>query len=222
MLHFSIHVVSLKTRNPNLRKDRHAQLLVDHKGKDSHLGGTALVELDGTLLELGILVEGVPAKVDGVVTEVTNEFSSGDVLHDGKLQETDETDDLGNTSTTNGIDGGESVGDGLKSVARVVNGTRKTDAGLGNEVSNNGEHGNTSVLDFDVTQAVESGLVAVGNEAKGIPETKRNQGTDLVFEGHLGGDRSTGSVLGRSKGGGTSEEGGEDNELHGVDIFGVN
>jgi hypothetical protein len=46
-----------------LGKERHAQLFVDHKGKDSHLGGTALVELDGTLLELGLLIKGVPAEV---------------------------------------------------------------------------------------------------------------------------------------------------------------
>jgi hypothetical protein len=38
-------------------------LLVDHKGR-SHLSGTALVELDGALLELGLFIEGVPAEVD--------------------------------------------------------------------------------------------------------------------------------------------------------------
>jgi hypothetical protein len=52
---------------------------VDHKGKDSHLGGAALVELDGTLGELGLGIEGVPSVVDGSVTEVTNK---GDVTHD--------------------------------------------------------------------------------------------------------------------------------------------
>jgi hypothetical protein len=79
-------------------KDRNAQLLVDHKGEDTHLGGTALVELDGTLLELVLFVEGIPVEVDVVVPEVTNNFSSGDVLHDSNLQKADESDDLGNTS----------------------------------------------------------------------------------------------------------------------------
>jgi hypothetical protein len=199
-------------------KDRNAQLLVDHKGKDTHLGGTSLVELDGTLLELGLFVEGIPAEVDVVVTEVTNKFSSGDVLHDSNLQKADESDDLGNTSLGDGGQCGESVGDGRKSVARVVNVSRKTDSGLLNKVPSNGKHGHTSVLDLDETQAVESGLVTVGNEAEGVEETKRSLGTELVFEGHVGGDRSTGSVLGRGKGGGTSEEGGDDNGLHGVDI----
>jgi hypothetical protein len=32
-----------------------SKLFVDHKGKDSHLGGTTLVEFDGTLLQLGFL-----------------------------------------------------------------------------------------------------------------------------------------------------------------------
>jgi hypothetical protein len=59
---------------------------VNQKGKDTHLGGTALVELDGTtalveldgtLLQLGLLVEGVPSEVDVVITEVADEFSSG-------------------------------------------------------------------------------------------------------------------------------------------------
>ena len=32
-----------------------SELVVNHKGQHTHLGGTALVELDGTLLELGLL-----------------------------------------------------------------------------------------------------------------------------------------------------------------------
>jgi hypothetical protein len=70
---------------------------VDHESKKTHLGGAALVELNGTLGELGLLIEGVPAEVKGAVTEVTGEFSSSDVLHDGKLKETDEGEDLKGT-----------------------------------------------------------------------------------------------------------------------------
>jgi hypothetical protein len=46
---------------------------VDHKCKDSHLGSTSLVELNSTLAQLGLSIEGVPAKVKGAVAEVTNE-----------------------------------------------------------------------------------------------------------------------------------------------------
>ena len=70
---------------------------MNHKSKDSHLGGTALVELDGTLLQLLLIVEGVPSEVNVVVTEVTDEVSSGDVLHNSKLKDSNEENDLSNT-----------------------------------------------------------------------------------------------------------------------------
>eukprot|EP00957_Ditylum_brightwellii_P211111 15365768-Ditylum_brightwellii.AAC.1 len=40
-----------------------AKLLVNHKSKNTNLGSTAVVELNCTLGELGLLVKGVPAKV---------------------------------------------------------------------------------------------------------------------------------------------------------------
>ena len=48
-----------------------AKLVVDHKGQHTHLGSTSLVQLDGTLLELGFLIEGVPAEVDESVSVVS-------------------------------------------------------------------------------------------------------------------------------------------------------
>eukprot|EP00580_Thalassiosira_gravida_P001041 CAMPEP_0201601606 /NCGR_PEP_ID=MMETSP0492-20130828/2537_1 /ASSEMBLY_ACC=CAM_ASM_000837 /TAXON_ID=420259 /ORGANISM="Thalassiosira gravida, Strain GMp14c1" /LENGTH=99 /DNA_ID=CAMNT_0048064887 /DNA_START=199 /DNA_END=494 /DNA_ORIENTATION=- len=50
-------------------------LLVDHKSKDTQHGGTAVVELDGTLGKLGLLVEVIPSEVDVSVTEVTDEVT---------------------------------------------------------------------------------------------------------------------------------------------------
>ena len=67
-----------------------SDLLMHHKSEDSQLGGTSVVQLNSTLLELGLLVEGVPAEVNVVITEVSDEFSSGDVLHDSKLKESNE------------------------------------------------------------------------------------------------------------------------------------
>merc|ERR1719416_380479 len=52
-------------------------LLVDHKSKDTQHGGTAVVELDGTLGELGLLIKVIPSEVDVSVTEVTNVLVSG-------------------------------------------------------------------------------------------------------------------------------------------------
>ena len=54
-------------------------LLVHHKAKDAHHGSTAVVELNGTLAELGLLGEGVPAEVESAVAEISGELSlSGD------------------------------------------------------------------------------------------------------------------------------------------------
>jgi hypothetical protein len=198
-----------------LGKEGDAQLLVDHKGKDSHLGGTALVELDGTLGELGLLIEGVPAEVDGSVTEVSREFGfTGDVLHDRGFEDSNKEEELDKSSSRDLLEGGETVGDGRKGLSGVVDGSRKTDASFLDKVSNNGEHRDTSVLDLDGTEAVELLLVTIGDEAKGIEESKGSLSTNLVFESHVGGNRSTGGVLGRGEGGGTGDEGGDDNRLH--------
>jgi hypothetical protein len=197
-----------------LGKEGHAELFVDHKGKDSHLGGTALVELDGTLLELGLLIEGVPSVVDGSVTEVSGEFGfTGDVLHDRGLEDSNEKEELHKATSGDLLEGGETVGDGRKGLSGVVDGSRKTDAGFLDKVSNNGKHRHTSVLDLDAAETVELLLVTIGDKAKGIKESKGSLGTDLVFEGHVGGNRRTGG-LGRGEGGGTGDEGGDDNGLH--------
>jgi hypothetical protein len=189
-----------------------SELLVDHKSKDSHLGGTALVELDGTLLHLGIRVEGVPAEVKGVVTEVTDEFSSGDVLHDGEFKETNEGNDLADSGTLDGGKGGETVGDIGERKARVVNVSGETDSGLLDEVSGDGEHTDASVLDLDVTETFELLLVAVSNHAKGIEESKRILGSELTLESLQGG--GGGSLLGRGESDGRGDEGCDDNRLH--------
>ena len=190
-----------------------SELLVNHKSKDSHHGGTSLVQLNGALGHLGLGIEGVPAKVERVVTEVTDELSSGDVLHHEQLKESDESNNLGNAGSGDGADGGETVGDISKGGAREVNVSRETDSGLLDKVSNDGKHGDTSVLDLDVTETVELVLVSVGNHAEGIVEAKRRLGSELILEGLQGGG-GLGGLLGRGKGGGSGKEGGEDGELH--------
>jgi hypothetical protein len=192
-------------------------LFVDHKGKDSHHGGTALVELDGTLLHLGLLIKGVPSVVDGVVTEVTNEFSSGDVLHDSELKGTNEGNNLGNSGSRDGVEGGETIGDIGKGKARVVNVSGETDSSLGDEVSDNGEHGDTSVLDLDVTETVELLLVTVGDHTEGIEESKRILGTKLVLERRKAG--GGGGLLGGGESSGGGDKGGEDGGLHHFDLI---
>mmetsp|Transcript_21255 Transcript_21255/g.36283 ORF Transcript_21255/g.36283 Transcript_21255/m.36283 type:complete len:260 (-) Transcript_21255:3-782(-) len=189
-----------------------SKLVVNHKGQHTHLGGTSLVELDSTLGHLGLLIESVPAKVEGVVTEVTNELSSGDVLHDSKLKESNEGKNLkgsGNRNSEGSIPAVSKVGE-LGS--GVVNVTREVDSGGVDEVSDNSKHTDTSVLDLDVTETVELLLVTIGNKSERIEESKRRLGSELVFEGLDGG--GLGGLLGRGEGGGSGEEGGEDGKLH--------
>jgi hypothetical protein len=197
-----------------VRDEGDSELFVNHEGKDSHLGRTSLVELDGTLGELGLGIEGVPSEVKGSVAEISDEFSSGDVLHDSKFKESDESNNLGNSSSRDGLNGTESRRNGSERGAGVVNVSWKTDAGLGNEVSNNGKHGDTSVLDLDVSETVELVLVTIRDEAQRIEESERSLGTELGLEGH-GDSSGLGSLLGRGEGGSRGDEGGDDDRLHG-------
>ena len=193
-------------------EDRNSKLLVNHEGEDTHLSGTSLVELDSTLLKLGLSIESVPSEVNEVVTEVTNEFSSGDVLHDSNLKEADKGDDLGDTSLGDGVQGLESTGNvgELGSIVGDVSG--KTNSGFSDEVSSNGKHANTSVLDLDETKTVELGLITIGDKSKRIIESKRRLGTELVLESIKSG--GLGSLLSGSESGGGGNKGGKDGRLH--------
>jgi hypothetical protein len=194
-------------------------LFVDHKTNNSELGGTAVVQLDRALGKLGLFIEFVPSVVDPSVTEVTNEFvaGTGDVLHEGDLEETNEADHLANSVEGDGVgslDGGQTVGEGAERMTGVVNVTREVDSGTGEDVSEEGQLSNTSVLDLDVTETVETFLIGAVEETKGIPASKRSLDTKLVLESTEGGGGH--GLLGRGKGGGAGEEGGNDSELHGV------
>ena len=77
------------------------ELLVHHEGEDAHLGGTAVVKLDGKLLVDGLLV---PSRCV--------ELSSFDVvfaLGESKLDKADEGDDLGSAGGGDGVKSGEAV-----------------------------------------------------------------------------------------------------------------
>ena len=186
---------------------------MNHKGKDSHLSGTSVVKLNSTLGGLGLLVEGVPSEVKCTVTEVTREFSlTSDILHYSKLQESNEQKDLQKTSRRNLGKSGDTGGDGVEAGSRVVNVSRKTDTSGGDDVSKYGKHGNTSVLELDVTKTVETLLIGILEHAKRIVESKRSLGTNLRLEG-LDGGLGVGN-LGRGKGSGRGDKGGGDGGLH--------
>ena len=167
-------------------------LLVDHKSEDTEHGGTAVVELDGTLLELGLFIKVIPAEVDVSVTEVTNVLvtGSGNITHEGNLQPSNEGDDLALSLEGDGIgadEGGDAVGEGVEGVTGVVDVSWEVDAGAGHDLAQKGKLGDTAVLDLDVTEAVETLLGDItGEQAEGIEESKRGLGAELILEGVKG------------------------------------
>jgi hypothetical protein len=220
-----------------------SELVVDHEGEHSHLGGTALVQFHGTLLQLGLIIKGIPTKVQGAVAEVADVFVARafNVLHDGEFQKANKGGDLQGTSDRDGEGGIPSVAKVRELGARVVNVTRQVDAGGVDEVANNTEHADASVLDFDVSEAIELFLVTVSDKAKGIKEAQRRLGTcanramtgplsvrsidhfvksipplsrtEFALKGIEGGG-ADGLLGGRGKGSSRGDEGGED-EFHG-------
>ena len=84
---------------------------MNHKSKDSEHGGTAVVELNSTLSQLGVFIEFAPARVKSI-TEVTWKFSPNNVLHDDQFKESDEGDNLVNSSSGDTVctDGSPSIG----------------------------------------------------------------------------------------------------------------
>ena len=194
-------------------------LFVNHKSKNSHLCGTAVVELNGTLGKLRLLIKVIPSKVNVSISEVTNEFvsSSLNISHDGAFQPANEGNDLDKSSSGDGVrsdDGGDTVGVRVERVTRVVNISRKVDSGTGYNLAKEGKLTDTSVLEFDVTKTVESLLVSSVEHAKRIPASKRRLSTEFLLESHV---EAGGGLAGlsRSKGGGGGDKGGKDGELHG-------
>jgi hypothetical protein len=143
-----------------------------HQTPDSHHGGTSVVDLDRSLLDLGGIVQFVPSKVEGAVAVVTNVFGlvvepvgiavdNGGNGHEGEhLQQ-----------NVLSVLGGKEVVEGLES-GRDVTGSGESDSGGGGQVSGNGEHGNTSVGDLVLSEKVELFLRAVGTEFERIVESE--------------------------------------------------
>ena len=128
------------------------QLLVDHEGKDAHLGRTAIVELDRELLVDGLLIP-----------SWSLELSSLNIILSGgetKLDEADESDDLGGAGGRDGIKGGKAVLD-RGEWDTVGDVSRKADTGGGHQVAKDGKHGNTTMLCLDSAEAIESLLIGV-------------------------------------------------------------
>ena len=79
-------------------------LLVHHESKNTHHGGTSVVQLNSTLANLSLRTKVIPPKVKSSVTEVSWEFGlTRDILHDEQLKKTNEKDDLANSGRGNSV-----------------------------------------------------------------------------------------------------------------------
>ena len=118
---------------------------MDHKSKDAHHGGSAVVQLDTALDVLLLLGEFAPCASKGAVPEVTDELVSGalNVLHDSDLKETDERKDLNKSPGRDGIrseEGGKTVRVRVERVSRVVDVSAKVDSSTGGDLSKECKH----------------------------------------------------------------------------------
>mmetsp|Transcript_3344 Transcript_3344/g.6258 ORF Transcript_3344/g.6258 Transcript_3344/m.6258 type:complete len:215 (-) Transcript_3344:114-758(-) len=189
-----------------------SKLLVYHKSKDSHHGSTSVVELNSTLGKLGLLIERVPSKVNETVTEVTNELSSSDVLHDKKLKESNKGNDLEKSSLGNSIDSSPAVGDGVEGSSIIVDVSGKVNSSTGDDVSKESKLGDTSVLDLYITKTIETFLVSIVKKSKRIEESKRRLDSKLRLESLEGSGGL--SNLGGSESSSRGDKGGKESELH--------
>lgn len=193
-------------------------LLMDHKSKNSHHGGTAVVELDGALGKLGLIIKVIPSEVNVAVAEVSNVLvsGSGNITHESTLQDTNGGNHLDKSSGGDGVGaekGGNTIGERVEGVSGVVDRSRKVDSGAGHNLAQESKLGDTAVLDLDVSEAVEALLGAVTREhAERIEESKRRLGAKLILEGSQRGG-GLGDRGGR-EGGSGGDGSGEDDGLH--------
>ena len=128
------------------------KLLVDHKGEDTHLGSTAVVQLDSKLLVDGLLV---PARC--------GKLSLLDLLlakTEAVLKESDEGDDLTSAGSGKGVEGSKTSLDTCEGDA-VSDFTGKADASRGHKVTKDSKHGNSAVLGLNSAKTVESLLISI-------------------------------------------------------------
>mmetsp|Transcript_17437 Transcript_17437/g.36119 ORF Transcript_17437/g.36119 Transcript_17437/m.36119 type:complete len:221 (-) Transcript_17437:13-675(-) len=202
--------------NLQLTNDGHvgSKRFVDHQSQDTHLGGTAVVKFNSTLVQLLLFREAIPSKVDPSVTVVTDEFVAGsfNVSHEA-LQEGHGGDHIRGQTSGHDIKGSQTrrnVG-----VRNTVEFTREVDSRAGDDLTSKGQHGHTSVNDFDFTEEFELFSVAFDHDTHGIPESQRNLGTNLISELRSRQGRSGGLAGGRGESRGSGDQSGENSSLHG-------
>jgi hypothetical protein len=191
---------------------------VNHKSKNSHHGGTSVVQFNGTLRELGLFIKVIPSEVDVTVTEVTGEFGkSWNLTHESAFEDSNSGDHLHNSGGGDVVvseDGSNSIGERVEGVTSVVDGSWKVESGTGGDLAKEGQHTDASVLDLDVTKTFESFFGGITREkTERIEEAKRRLGTKFFLERVVQGSAGA-SLLRRSESSGCGDKGGEDGGFH--------
>jgi hypothetical protein len=151
-----------------------SELFGDHVSEDTHLGGTSVVDL-------GIQLAGLLGGVEDISTEVTNSVVTI-VLRcrpPRNLDESEEGKDLGKSSRGDSEESVNSSGDvGELQVVGRRDVSIEGDVVVVDDASNNGHHGNTSMLTFDSTTAFERLGLSL-HPSKRIENTKRLSASKL-------------------------------------------
>ena len=107
------------------------------------------------------------------IAEVTGELarggSVGRVLHSTGLKETNKDNHLDQTKTRDSVraeESGNTIGVRVEGVSLEVNVARKVDSGTSGDLSKEGKLTDTSVLELDVSEALKSGSISIGDQTK--------------------------------------------------------
>lgn len=137
------------------------ELLVHHQSEDTHLGSTAVVQLDRELLVDGLLVPAGCSQLGLLDLILAGCVATLDQGHDQHSSEDHVTWELSKTSKT---------GLGATQVESRSKGGRKSVTSSGDQVAKDRKHGDAAVLGLDLAKAVESVLVGIVQKTQRIPE----------------------------------------------------
>ena len=192
------------------------------KPPDAHHSRTSLVQFDGTRPHFLRITKPIPSKVQGAIAVISHKLSLVIEPESIAIDNFSQDEEDGHLhQDVFAVIGGRQCVPGTEASGDVLGHVRKTIPGGSGEVSDDGEHGNASMLEFHCAKAVEFILVGVLEHSQGIPEPQGSLDTKLVTEcrGSLGGygGVDSGFLLGRSEGGsGTGKSEKADNFHHGV------
>mmetsp|Transcript_9033 Transcript_9033/g.22392 ORF Transcript_9033/g.22392 Transcript_9033/m.22392 type:complete len:229 (-) Transcript_9033:73-759(-) len=204
---------------------------VHHAAGDTKHGGTSVLDLniEGTVAGLRVFDLARVSSGDGsggsVVTSRKVLGSSGVLSgrHGDGLGNSSEKNDLEKSEGRDGRKGREShtvVKDGgERNFSLKVEGSREGDTKFLDHHTDEGSHGDTSVLDFDGTTTGEG--VGVLSKSKRIEQVQRTRVDSKTVRGaSISGDGGgSACLLGRGEGGGRGGKGGKDGELHVDSLF---